>query len=222
MGSGWAGLGWADPDTWHAMALPRRGRGLLLGCGPQAWSTVDASSRSMDLRQGPWWTKSIPLLSLCGPRAPGAWACGRREEFPLLPLPAYSRQRRAPGEPCQRCWRPIEVGKGLARPRRTRWWGLGDCQGFLQLWPRWSAARRGGARRRAPSSSAGVQLWWETARPYHGGCPGEASEVAGWLQLAGRGGGARRSSGRGPVLVVRALWPATGVSVYAANLQASR
>ena len=63
VGSGWAGLGRADPDTWHAATLPRRSRGLLLGCGPQAWSTVDASSRSMDPTQGPWWTKSTYLFS---------------------------------------------------------------------------------------------------------------------------------------------------------------
>ena len=29
---GWAGLGWAGPDTWHAVVLPRHGHGLIPGC----------------------------------------------------------------------------------------------------------------------------------------------------------------------------------------------
>ena len=56
LGSGWAGLGRADPDTWHAVTLPRHGRGLLLGFVHSAahtvWLTVDQRSWSMDLRQG--------------------------------------------------------------------------------------------------------------------------------------------------------------------------
>ena len=40
MGSGWAGLGRADLDTWHAVMLPRHGRGLLLGFVHSASHTV--------------------------------------------------------------------------------------------------------------------------------------------------------------------------------------
>ena len=51
-GSGWAGLGWAGPDTWHAVVLPRHCHGLLLGfvhsSAHAAWFTVDSGSRSMD------------------------------------------------------------------------------------------------------------------------------------------------------------------------------
>jgi len=50
----WAGLGWADPDTWHAVMLPCHGRGLLLGFVHSAahtvWLTVDQRSWFMDLR----------------------------------------------------------------------------------------------------------------------------------------------------------------------------
>ena len=38
VGLGWSGLGRADPDTWHAATLPRRSRGLLLGCGLRLWA----------------------------------------------------------------------------------------------------------------------------------------------------------------------------------------
>ena len=45
MASGWAGLGWAGPDTWQAVALPRHDRGPLLGfihsSRAWAWLTVD-------------------------------------------------------------------------------------------------------------------------------------------------------------------------------------
>ena len=51
-GSGWAGLGWADPDTWHAVVLPRHCYGLQVGFVYRAartvWSTVNSGSRSMD------------------------------------------------------------------------------------------------------------------------------------------------------------------------------
>ena len=39
------------------------------------------------------------------------------------------------GELPQRRWRPIEVGKSIARPWRVRWWGQGGDQSFLGLWP---------------------------------------------------------------------------------------
>ena len=59
---GWAGLGRADLDTWHAAMLPCHGRGPLLGFVHSAahtvWFTVDQRSWSMDLQQGAWWTKS--------------------------------------------------------------------------------------------------------------------------------------------------------------------
>ena len=169
-----------------------------------------------------WWAKST-LLSYGWVHVHRVQARATGEgNSPVSPVAVPPPAACPIGEPCRRRWRPIKVGERFTRLRRTRWWGLGDCQGFLQLWPRWSAARRGGARRRAPSNGVGVQLRWATARPYLGGCPGEASKVAGWLQLAGHGGGARRSSGRGPVPVARALWPAIGVSIYAAILRASQ
>ena len=66
MGSGWAGLGRADSDTWHAVTLPRHGRGPLLGfvhsMAHTVWLTVDQRSWSMDLRQGAWWTKFTLLI----------------------------------------------------------------------------------------------------------------------------------------------------------------
>ena len=65
--SGWAGLGRAGPNTWHAVTLPRHGRGLLLGfvhsVAHTVWLTVDQRSWFMDLRQGAWWTKSTSLSS---------------------------------------------------------------------------------------------------------------------------------------------------------------
>ena len=150
VGLGWACLGRAGPDTWRAVALPRRSRGLLLGCGPQAWSTVDASSRSMDLRQGPWWTKSISLLSLCGSRAPSAWACGRRGEvFPCFLPRRCSCRRRAHGEPPWWRWCPIGEGKSFPGPRRLCQWGQGGGQSF----PKVPATASGG------SSSIGVREW---------------------------------------------------------------
>ena len=225
VGSDWAGLDRVRPDTWQAMVMPRRSLRPPLGRGPRLADVSVAHGRPR--RAGPWTVGGVlggpspPFSSLAGSMYTGCMRMRSARGIPLLPLPAYSHRRRAPGEPCQRCWRPIEVGKGLARPRRTRWWGLGDCQGFLRLWPWWSVARRGGACRRAPSSGAGVQLKWATARPYHGGCPREASEVAGQLQTVGRGGGARRSSGQGPMLVAGVLRSAIDDSVYAAVLQTS-
>ena len=54
----------------------------------------------------------------------------------------------------------------------------------------------------SPSSGAGVQLRWAKAWPCHGGCPGEVNVVAGWLQLAGRGGGGPRTPASGSVVAV--------------------
>ena len=81
VGSGWAGLGQADPDTWHAVMLPRRGRGPLLGFVHSAahtvWFTVDQRSWSMDLQQGAWWTKSTVSSPWLGSRAPCSRMGGR-------------------------------------------------------------------------------------------------------------------------------------------------
>ena len=48
MGSGRAGVGWAGPNTWRAVAQPRHGRGLLLGfvhsMAHTVWLTVDQRS----------------------------------------------------------------------------------------------------------------------------------------------------------------------------------
>ena len=82
MGSGWAGLGRADPDTWHAVMLPCCGRGPLLGfvhsVAHTAWFTVDQRSWSMDLQQGAWWTKSTISSPWLGSRAPSSRLGGRR------------------------------------------------------------------------------------------------------------------------------------------------
>ena len=139
-----------------------------------------------------------------GLRAPGSCTGGRRGRI-LYFLLACSRRRRAPGEPCQRHWCPIEEGKSFPGSRRLRLWDQGAARASPRCWPRRSTARRGGARRRAPSSGAGVQLRWATARPYHRECPGDASEVAGRLLLAGRGGGGApavaRCGLRGPPVI---------------------
>jgi len=122
--------------------------------------------------------------------------------FPCFLPRRCSHRRRAPGEPPWQCWCPIGEGKSFPGSRRLRLWGQGAARASPRCWPRRSVARRGGARRRAPSSRTGIQLRWAMARPYHGECPGDASEVAGRLLLAGCGGSARRSSGR-----VRCSWP---------------
>ena len=83
--SGWAGVGWAGPNTWQAVALPCHGRGLLLGFVHSAahtvWLTVDQRSWSMDLRQG---ARSLLLGSAHVHRA-HAWVAGEGV-FPCFSL----------------------------------------------------------------------------------------------------------------------------------------
>ena len=74
----WAGLGRADPDTWHAVMLPRHGRGLLLGCGP--WLAVYGGPSDAGPWTADWSTKHRvhPSSPRRGPCTPGARAGGRR------------------------------------------------------------------------------------------------------------------------------------------------
>jgi hypothetical protein len=79
-GSGWAGLGRAGSDTWQAMVLPRRSRGLLLGLVHKLglrWTRalVHGGPRLLPVNR----VRPSPL-SLCGPRAPGACVSGWRGE----------------------------------------------------------------------------------------------------------------------------------------------
>ena len=135
--------------------------GMLWRCHVVAKGLHWASSTVLPTPRGSWWTGvhgpwtvgwvfGGPSLSFF----PLAWSmctgcrCVRPVRGILCFLP-----RHAPaggvltGELLQRRWRPIEVGKSIARPWRVRWWGQGGGQSFLGLWPRWSAAWRGGYRR---------------------------------------------------------------------------
>ena len=66
--SGWAGLGPAGPDTWHAVTQPRHSHGPPLGRGPRLAGMSVAHGRPR--RAGPWtvgWVlggPSPPLSSL--------------------------------------------------------------------------------------------------------------------------------------------------------------
>ena len=127
--SGWAGLGRAGPDTWQAVALPRHGRGPLLGfvhsLRAWAWLMVDQEvlvhGPQIDLR----WTESTLLLS-------GAVLVHRvhsrvvgEGKFPLLPPGVFPPEANLVGEPFRRRWHPIEEGKSSPTPWRLRWWGRG-------------------------------------------------------------------------------------------------
>ena len=59
-GSGWAGLGRTDPDTWHAVVQPRHVHGLLLGCGLRF--TVDLGVLVHGPQTGLRWTESTLRL----------------------------------------------------------------------------------------------------------------------------------------------------------------
>ena len=67
MGSGWAGLGRARPDTWQAVALPRHACGPLLGfvhsSRAWAWLMVDQEVLVHGPQIGLRWTESTLLLS---------------------------------------------------------------------------------------------------------------------------------------------------------------
>jgi len=75
----------------------------------------------MDLRQGPWWTKST-IIFLGSALVHRVQGCAAQLAPPPLFLP-----RRAPagdiltGELPQRCQRPIDMGKTPS--------GFGDCDG---------------------------------------------------------------------------------------------
>ena len=211
-----AGYGTATSRPWALIGLhPQRGSHRVAHGGPALMVHGPTAGRMVDQVH-----RLFSLARLTCTEPTHKWPV-RGGVFPCFLPRRCSRRRRAPGEPPWQCWCPIGEGKNFPGSRRLRLWGQGAARASPRCWPRRSVARRGGARRRPPSSGVGVQLRWATARPYHGECPGDASEVAGRLLLAGRGGGARRSSGRGPVLVARVLWPAIDDSVHAANLQAS-
>ena len=141
-GSGWAGLGRAGPDTWHAVALPRRCHGPPLGLvhrhGPQ-WTQalVYGGPRLLPVnRVHPSFLLSVVYVYRVQARAAG------EEGFLCFPPSVFPPVVCSPMSLPQRRWRPIEVGKSFARPWRTQWWGLGGDWGFLGHWPRWSVARR--------------------------------------------------------------------------------
>jgi hypothetical protein len=118
LGSGWAGLGRAGPNTWHAVRRPRHGRGLLLGLGFTLWAwarlTVDPSSRSMDRRMvhgEPSPPVASQAWSRCS-RCTRRWSArgGRSPVSPaavLLPAAIFT------DEPQWRGWCPIREGESF-------------------------------------------------------------------------------------------------------------
>jgi len=77
-GSGWAGLGRTELDTWHAVVLPRFVHGLLLGCGPRL--VVYGGPRDAGPWTADWSTVDRVHHSFLGHglRAPGSCAGDRR------------------------------------------------------------------------------------------------------------------------------------------------
>ena len=129
VGSGWAGLGRADPDTWQAVTQPRHNLGPPLGYGLRlwacAWLTVDQEALVHGPQTGLRWTKSTLLLS-------GAVHVHRvharvasEGSFPCFLPGVFPPTASLVGEPCRRRWRPIEEGKSSPTPWRLRWWGRG-------------------------------------------------------------------------------------------------
>ena len=117
------GLGRAGPDTWQAVALPRHGRGPLLGfvhsSRAWAWLMVDQEVLVHGPQIGLRWTESTLLLS-------GAVLVHRVHSrvageggVPLFLPQRCSCRRRARCEPQWQCWCPIGEGKGFPGPRRS-------------------------------------------------------------------------------------------------------
>ena len=85
-GSGGLRVGpvWVGPDTWQAVALPRHGRGPLLGfvhsSRAWAWLTVDQEVLVHGPQTGLRWTQSTLHLLRCGLREPSARACVAGED----------------------------------------------------------------------------------------------------------------------------------------------
>ena len=167
----------ATSRSWAFIGLcPQRGSHRVVHGGPALMVHGPTAGRMVDQVH-----HLFSLLQLTCTELTLVWSA--RGCFPCFLPRRCSHRRRAPGEPPWQCWCPIREGKSFPVSRRLRLWGQGAARASPRCWPRRSAARRGGARRRAPSSGASVQLRWATARPYHGECPGDASEVAGRLPV---------------------------------------
>ena len=133
------GLGWTDPDMWHAMVQPRHVHGLLLGYG--LWLAVYGGPRDA----GPWtadWStvdRVHPSSPRRGPCTPGARAGGRRGGCsPVFPaavlLPAASSLRASYGSV------GVRLGGGKASSR------CGDCVGGVKVAARASQGAGHGER----------------------------------------------------------------------------
>ena len=138
--SGWAGLGRAGPDMWQAVALPRHGRGPLLGfihsSRAWAWLTVD----QVVLVNGPKVGSPVDQVHRHLPRL-GSCAPGARLRCSTCPFSSVLPRRASASDVLtselpQRLKHPIEVGKSLPMPWRLQWWSQGDGWGILSHWSR--------------------------------------------------------------------------------------
>ena len=129
-------MDWVSNGLWRASGWARSGRtrGKLWRChvtamglywasstalAHGAWFMVDAGSRSMDLRQGPWWTESTLLLLGAVHVLRVHSRVAGEGGVPLFLPRRCSYQRRARCEPPWQCWCPIGEGKGFPGPRRS-------------------------------------------------------------------------------------------------------
>ena len=112
----WAGLTRTRGVLWrcHVTALGLHWA-VVVGCGRERGSRWTKRRWSMDLRQGPWWTKStiISLGSALVHRVQGYTA-------QLAPPPLFLPRHASAGDVLtselqQRCYRPIGVGKSTVR-----------------------------------------------------------------------------------------------------------
>jgi hypothetical protein len=131
--------GRADPDTWQAVALPRRSRGPPLGLVHKqglrwAQALVYGGLRLLPVNRvhpSPLSVWSACTGCMC------VWLARGSLCFHLRRVPASDVLT---GVVLRRRWHPIKVGESFPRQWRARWWCLGGSRGSLGHWPQRSVA----------------------------------------------------------------------------------
>jgi hypothetical protein len=143
LGQGWirAGLGWAGPTTWQALALPRCLLGFGSGSRPRGVAHGGRVSAVHGGSHGSRWTASTLLFSLTVHVHQVHGPTPRVPPPPLL-LPAVLRRRRAPALSARWWLGTASSGLyGLARSLGSQRWGLGGGLGSLERVSMAGAAR---------------------------------------------------------------------------------
>jgi hypothetical protein len=144
LGSGWAGLGRAGPNTWRAVAQPRHGHGLLLGFAHSTahtvWLTVDQKAPVHGPLIGLRWTRStLPSFSLWSMCTGCTRGLPARGVFPCFSRGCAFAGGELAGEP--RGGAGVQLGRGKASP------GHGDYVGGVEVAARASQDAGHGERR---------------------------------------------------------------------------